>query len=165
MSFDSRAFRTALGTFATGVTVITTRPPDGEALGITVNSFASVSLDPPLVLFSLDRASHSFGAFAAASHYVVNVLADDQQDLSRRFSKTGQHGVEGVEAEIGAGGCPRLAGALAQLECAIEARHDGGDQVIYLGRVLAFHMRDDGQPLLYFRSRYADVAPVVPTVV
>jgi flavin reductase (DIM6/NTAB) family NADH-FMN oxidoreductase RutF len=164
MSFDSRAFRTALGTFATGVTVITTRPPEGEALGITVNSFASVSLDPPLVLFSLDKASHSFGAFAAASHYVVNVLADDQQDLSRRFSKTGQHGVEGVAAEIGVGGCPRLTGALAQLECAIEARHDGGDHVIYVGRVLGFHLRDDGQPLLYFRSRYADVAPAAPTV-
>ena len=159
MSFDSRAFRSALGTFATGVTVITTRPPGGEPLGVTVNSFASVSLDPPLVLFSLDRASHSFDAFAAADHYVVNVLAADQQELSRRFAKTGQHAVDGVPHGLGAGGCPLIEGALAQFECAIAARYDGGDHVIYLGRVLGINVADGGDPLVYFRSRYADLAP------
>jgi flavin reductase (DIM6/NTAB) family NADH-FMN oxidoreductase RutF len=163
MSFDSRAFRSALGTFATGVTVITTRPPAGEPLGITVNSFASVSLDPPLVLFSLDRASHSFEAFAEADHYVVNVLSADQQELSRRFAKTGQHAIDGVPHRTGAGGCPLLEGALAHFECAIAARYDGGDHVIYVGRVLDIHVADEGQPLLYFRSRYADVAPAEPT--
>ncbi len=163
MSFDSRAFRTALGTFATGVTVITTRAPGFEPLGITVNSFASVSLDPPMVLFSLDRASHSFEAFAAADHYTVNVLSAEQQDLSRRFAKTGQHAIGDAPHVAGEGGCPILTGALANFECAIAARYDGGDHVIYLGRVLSLRVADEGQPLLYFRSRYADLAPAEPT--
>lgn len=131
-----RALRTALGRFATGVTIITCLDSGGQRVGLTANSFNALSLDPPLVLWSLRRASPSLPAFEGATHFAVNVLAESQADLSRRFAS----GVADKFAEgqwtSGLGGAPVLAGAAAVFECATQARHDGGDHRLFVGRVL-----------------------------
>lgn len=158
MNFDRRAFRNALGCFATGVTVVTTVTDAGEPVGLTANSFSSVSLDPPLVLFCLDRASHNLGAFRAAGRFAVNVLGDDQRDLSVRFSTTIGDRWDGVVWERWETGAPVLNGCLAALDCETEAIHEGGDHVIIVGRVQRLAATTDGKPLLYFRGNYATVA-------
>lgn len=154
MSLDSLQFRRALGRFATGVCVITANPSGFSPFGVTVNSFASLSLDPPLVLWSLQKSSDTMDAFTAASHYCVNVLSEDQQALSGRFAKKGEHALELAHYRIGETGLPVLHGTLAAFECAIDARHDGGDHVILIGRVLAMHYPEPGRPLLYFDGGY-----------
>ena len=154
MSQDSRAFRNALGHFATGVCVVTAIGPDGEQVGVTVNSFASVSLDPPLVLWSLDRASDRFPLFMATDHFVVNVLDGASQHLSHRLSRKGERSVAEEQCELGLTALPILKDALAHFECEVEARHDGGDHVIFVGRVLSFDHKSDGDPLLFYRGRY-----------
>lgn len=159
MQFDSRAFRDALGCFATGVAIITARRADGEPEGITVNSFASVSLDPPLVLFSLDRKARCADCMLSADHYAVHVLSADQAELSRAFATKGGVPWEQFDWHAGMTGCPILPGALATLECAVHARHDGGDHVILVGKVLSLR-HGEGDPLLYFRGRYRATAPV-----
>jgi flavin reductase (DIM6/NTAB) family NADH-FMN oxidoreductase RutF len=158
MKFDRRAFRNALGCFATGVTVVTTVTDAGEPVGLTANSFSSVSLDPPLVLFCLDRASHNLDAFRAAGRFAVNVLGDDQRDLSVRFSTTIGDRWDGVVWERWETGAPVLNGCLAALDCETEAIHEGGDHVIIVGRVQRLATTTDGKPLLYFRGNYATVA-------
>lgn len=158
MNFDRRAFRNALGCFATGVTVVTTVTDAGEPVGLTANSFSSVSLDPPLVLFCLDRASHNIGAFRAAGRFAVNVLGEDQRDLSVRFSTTIGDRWDGVVWERWETGAPVLNGCLAALDCETEAIHEGGDHVIIVGRVQRLAATTDGKPLLYFRGNYATVA-------
>ena len=158
MKFDRRAFRNALGCFATGVTVVTTVTDAGEPVGLTANSFSSVSLDPPLVLFCLDRASHNLGAFRAAGRFAVNVLGDDQRDLSVRFSTTIGDRWDGVVWDRWETGAPVLNGCLAALDCETEAIHEGGDHVIIVGRVQRLAATTDGKPLLYFRGNYATVA-------
>lgn len=154
MSQDSRAFRSALGHFATGVCVVTTVGPDGEEVGVTVNSFASVSLDPPLVLWSLDRASDRFPIFMAADHFIVNVLDGAAQHLSHRLSRKGERSIATELCARGLTELPILKDALAHFECKVEARHEGGDHVIFVGRVVSFDHKKDGDPLLYYRGRY-----------
>ena len=154
MSQDSRAFRDALGQFATGVAVVTARASTGEAVGLTINSFASVSLDPPLVLWSLDRASDRFQTFMHAKHFAVNVLADDCTDLSKRLSRKGERGLDGEPLTKGKHDLPVLERALSHFECSVEARHEGGDHVIFVGRVLSFGHNAKRKPLLYFRGHY-----------
>jgi 4-hydroxyphenylacetate 3-hydroxylase, reductase component len=130
------ALRAALGRFATGVTIITCLDAQGQRVGLTANSFTSLSLAPPLVLWSLRRASPSWPAFEAARHFAVNVLAEAQVDLSRRFasSKPGkfEEGVWGA----GLGGAPVLSGCAAVFECVSHAAHDGGDHRLFIGQVL-----------------------------
>ncbi|MEL6645030.1 MAG: flavin reductase family protein [Pseudomonadota bacterium] len=147
----SRAFRDALGRFATGVTVVTTATADGP-LGITANSFASVSLDPPLVLWSPAKASRRFPAFEAATHYAIHVLAEDQSGLCGRFSKDG-YDFDGLAWHRGKENVPLIDGCLARFECERVAAHDGGDHLIIVGRVLQAEMRD-GAPLLFASGRY-----------
>ena len=133
---DSKALRAALGRFATGVTIITCRDADGAAVGLTANSFASLSLAPPLVLWSLRQASSNLASFDAATHFAVNVLAETQVELSRRFATQGvDKFAEGVWAD-GAGGAPVLTGCAAVFECRTDARHVVGDHVLFIGRVL-----------------------------
>ncbi|AWK84807.1 flavin reductase family protein [Azospirillum thermophilum] len=157
--FDARSFRSALGCFATGIAVVTTLEPDGQPVGVTVNSFSSVSLDPPLVQFCLGRAAQSFAAFTAAPSFAVNILADDQEDLSVRFSRREQQERwGGVAVERWDSGVPILAGCLASLECDREHLFDAGDHVIVVGRVRRLASRPDGRPLLYFRGGYAALA-------
>jgi len=158
MTFDSRAFRNALGCFATGITVVTTIAPDGAPIGVTVNSFSSVSLEPPLVQFCLGRAAMSFEAFTTAPSFAINILADDQADLSVRFSKRDlQERWEGVGVERWDSGVPILSGCLANLECDREHVYEGGDHVLILGRVRRLTSTAEGKPLLYFRGAYANL--------
>jgi flavin reductase (DIM6/NTAB) family NADH-FMN oxidoreductase RutF len=154
MNLDSRQFRDALGRFATGVCIVTTRGSDGRPYGVTVNSFSSVSLDPPLVLFSLDRASTSFNAFVTGSHFAVNVLHREQMGLSRTFATTSDTKFEGVSHDAWDTGAPVLAGSLAVLECDKVAVHEAGDHVIVIGQVRRLFCEEEGEPLLYFRGRY-----------
>ena len=158
-TFDSRRLRDVLGCFATGVAVVTTRRQDGSPEGVTVNSFTSVSLDPPLVLFSLDRRGRCAGVFRESTHVAIHILAHGQTGLSRAFAARGGADWSALEWRAGIGGCPLLAGDLATLQCAAHARHDGGDHEIHVVRVLALQQAGNGEPLLYFRGRYRDIAP------
>jgi flavin reductase (DIM6/NTAB) family NADH-FMN oxidoreductase RutF len=151
--FDRRDLRRALGQFATGVTVVTARGKDGRNVGMTVNSFASVSLDPPLVLWSVSRQAASFADFAEASHFAVNVLAANQHHLSRQFSTPVIDKFEGVEILPGAEGCPLLAGASAHFVCRKVRQMDGGDHVIFLGEVEEYTWREL-EPLVFHSGHY-----------
>lgn len=151
--FDQRDFRRALGQFATGVTVVSTRAKDGRKIGLTVNSFASVSLEPPLVLWSLSRGATDFAEFSAASHFVVNVLAANQHHLSRKFSATDAEKFAGVEYAEGPAGCPLLHGAMAHFVCRKTREFDGGDHVIVLGEVEEYKWCE-GEPLVFHSGRY-----------
>jgi flavin reductase (DIM6/NTAB) family NADH-FMN oxidoreductase RutF len=154
-AFDARAFRNALGCFATGITVISTLGPDGAPIGVTMNSFSSVSLDPPLVQFCLARSSTAFHDIVAAPTFVVNILSEEQVDLSVRFSQRGLlNRWAGLEVEHWDTGVPVLPGCLANLECDHEAVFEGGDHVIILGRVRRIASRE-GRPLLYYQGAYA----------
>lgn len=157
MSPNSRAFRDALGHFATGVAVVTARNAEGEALGLTINSFASVSLDPPLVLWSLDKASDRFRIFMHVKHYAVNVLGGDSRALSQRLARKGESGLQGEVLREGVHGTPILEHAIAHFECQVEARHEGGDHVIFVGRVLDFGHAGHGHPLVYYRGGYREL--------
>ena len=152
--FDPAEFRKALGSFATGVTIITTRAADGTLMGLTANSFNSVSLNPPLVLWSLANTSMSLAAFRAASHWAVHVLAADQEELSARFAKRGESKFAGMEVEEGVGGVPLLHGCSARFQCRTAFQYEGGDHVIFLGEVLSFD-RNEMPPLVFHGGRYA----------
>jgi len=134
-NFDARHFRGALSQFATGVTVITTRLDNGKFLGITASSFNSVSLNPPLVLWSLSNSASSLPAFTVNSHYVINVLAADQILLADQFSKPVKDRFAGVDYSLSANGLPILNGAAAWFECHNRSRYPEGDHVIFVGEV------------------------------
>lgn len=146
-----REFRDALGRFATGVTVVTTMTGEGP-VGITANSFASVSLDPPIVLWSIARSSKRFAAFAGCEHFVVHVLGEEQLDLGRRFARSG-NAFGGLDHELNQQGVPLLAGCLSRFECTRMAAHDGGDHLIVVARVTGAALRD-GEPLLFSGGGY-----------
>ncbi len=154
MGLDTRAFRDALGCFGTGVTVVTTLGRENEPVGITASSFNSVSLDPPLVLFSLDRGANSLPAFLASPHFAVNVLGESQADLSRRFATPETDKWNGIAFETWDTGCPILADTLASFECRVRNTYDGGDHIIFVGEVTRMRSTADGRPLLFFRGRY-----------
>ncbi|ABA78764.1 flavin reductase [Rhodobacter sphaeroides] len=153
---DARAFRDALGRFATGVTVVTVLTDDGPA-GMTANSFASVSLDPPLVLWSPARSSSRFDLFANAAHYAIHVLDADQGDLAARFTRGGA-GFEGLSYRSNAEGVPLLPAPLARFDCRQAALHEGGDHAIVLGSVLRATLRP-GAPLLFSQGRFGRFLP------
>lgn len=152
-SFDTRRLRDALGDFATGVTVVTARGSDGQPIGVTVNSFASVSLEPPLVLWSLGLQSPSRAVFESCSHYAINVLAADQVELSNRFSQPQIDRFGGIALKLGVGGTPILPGCCAWFECRNEIRHPGGDHLIFVGHVENFH-REERPPLIFHGGNY-----------
>jgi 3-hydroxy-9,10-secoandrosta-1,3,5(10)-triene-9,17-dione monooxygenase reductase component len=153
-AFDATEFRKALGSFATGVTIITTRTADGEPLGLTVNSFNSVSLNPPLVLWSLANTSMSLSAFTSATNWAVHVLAADQEELSGRFARRGEDKFAGLDTEEGAGGIPLLRGCTARFQCRTAFQYEGGDHMIFVGEVLSFD-RNETSPLVFHGGRYA----------
>ena len=154
---DARAFRRCLGQYPTGVTVITAAH-EGRLVGMAVNSFAAVSLDPPLVLWSIRRESRSLQDFLAASHFAVNILAEDQAAVSQRFGAGDPDRFERTPWLAGAGGAPLLQGCLAQLECRLSARHEGGDHWILIGHVERY-ARHEGKPLLFSQGQYAQARP------
>lgn len=161
-AMDMREFRQALGCFATGVTIITARGPHGELIGITANSFNSVSMDPPLVLFSLGRSAYSLKAFLCTHNFAVNILSAEQHELSNRFARALIDKWSDVDYVLTDTGCPFLAGALARFECRIHHTYDGGDHVIFVGEVLRFEHRLEGKPLLFYRGGYAQAhEPVI----
>jgi flavin reductase (DIM6/NTAB) family NADH-FMN oxidoreductase RutF/DNA-binding MarR family transcriptional regulator len=149
---DARSFRRCLGQYATGVTIITTKV-GSDLAGVTANSFASVSLDPPLVLWSISRTSRSFGLFDNCENFAINILAKDQASVSQHFSSAETDKFSGVAWSEGIGGVPVVSGAIAVLECSVEAKYPGGDHVILLGRVKNF-ARYEGEPLLFSQGRY-----------
>ncbi len=152
--FDPQQLRAALGSFATGVTVITARTAAGELVGLTANSFASVSLEPPLVLWSIGLGTPSFEAFRDCSHYAINILAADQVDISNRFASPSEDKFAGLEYVSGAGGVPLLAGCIASFECRNEIQHPGGDHLILIGYIERYQLHG-GEPLLFFGGDYA----------
>ncbi|MBT00513.1 MAG: flavin oxidoreductase [Oceanospirillaceae bacterium] len=156
--FDPKAFRRALGNFATGITVITATAPNGERVGVTANSFNSVSLDPPLILWSIDKRSGSFKVFEQASHFAVNILAADQIDLSNHFAKPSDDKFAGIEFDEGAGGAAVLRDCAAVFQCEKYEVVEGGDHWILIGKVVGFE--DIGRaPLLYHQGSYSAVIP------
>ncbi len=152
---DPRAFRDAAGQFMTGVTVVTAVDQDGAPIGFTANSFTSVSLDPPMVLFCLGKESDSLPAFGDAGGFAINILSADQQDLSMRFASKGIDRFEGVDWIPGLHHAPVLAGSLAVFECSATHTYDGGDHLIFVGTVERLGAVDHDSPALgYFRGRY-----------
>src|SRR5581483_6890808 len=145
---DARDFRNALGTFATGVTIITAMGPDGKPYGLTCNSFASVSINPPLVLWSLGMYSQGLPVFQNASHFAVNVLGISQQALAAKFAKASSNKFEGVKWKPGLGKAPLIADSVAHFECRAANRYYGGDHVIFLGAVEAYTYNRK-EPLLF----------------
>jgi flavin reductase (DIM6/NTAB) family NADH-FMN oxidoreductase RutF len=159
-SFSAQEFRAALGMFATGVTIVTARTADGQLIGLTANSFNSVSLSPPLVLWSLSRAAASMVVFSAGSHYAINVLAADQKPLAERFAVRGGDRWTGVGFDAGAGGAPLLQGAAATFECFNRSRYEEGDHVIFVGEVERCTHRNGATPLLFHGGRYYTELPL-----
>jgi flavin reductase (DIM6/NTAB) family NADH-FMN oxidoreductase RutF len=159
MSFDQRAYRTALGSFPTGVAVVTTEGSTEHHMGITVNSFTSVSLDPPLVLWCMDKKSDRYHAFTKAGRYTVSILGTEHQEVSSRLAKQGSHSLDGIALQPTELGPPALADALAVFECESHSVHEAGDHAILIGRVVRFLRHEDGTPLVYFRGKYGALAP------
>jgi 3-hydroxy-9,10-secoandrosta-1,3,5(10)-triene-9,17-dione monooxygenase reductase component len=153
-AFDRQALRSALGAFATGVTIVSTRNAEEMDVGITANSFNSVSLDPPMVLWSLSRKAMSLPAFQSNSHFAVHILAADQDDLSRRFATQGADKFAGLRIERGFGDVPLIDGCAARFQCRTAFNYDGGDHVIFVGEVLAFD-QSGRPPLLFHAGGYA----------
>ncbi|MDB5964053.1 MAG: flavin reductase domain protein FMN-binding protein [Polaromonas sp.] len=153
-SFSQREFRASLAMFATGVTIVTARTPGGELLGLTANSFNSVSLNPPLVLWSLSQAASSMAALAKGSHYAINILAADQKHLAERFAGRREERWQGVPFTESAGGLPVLDGAAATFECFNRSRYEEGDHVIFVGEVERCQHRAGASPLLFHGGKF-----------
>ncbi len=152
-----RALRAALGNFATGITVVTAESPDGTRVGLTVNSFASVSLRPPLVSWCLATTALSVDLFRAASHFAVNVLASDQRHLVHHFAQRTLDKFTNVATKPGRGRAPLLDGVVARFECRTVATHPGGDHLIFLGEIERYR-RFEGEPLVFVQGRYGRLA-------
>ncbi|MCH7830873.1 MAG: flavin reductase family protein [Proteobacteria bacterium] len=151
--FDLTAYRQVLGCFATGVAVVTTIDKHGEKAGITISSFNTVSLDPPLVLWSIAKDSLTYEIFAVAEYFAVNVLAKHQQSICDRFAASGSDKFDGLDCSEGIEGVPLLPDFAASFECRTEHRYVGGDHLIVVGRVLKFEDRKT-DPLIFYRGRF-----------
>lgn len=153
---DDRSFRNALGQFPTGVAIITTVTPEGERLGMTISSFNSLSIDPPLVLFSVHRQAHSFTAWQRATCYAINVLNEDQEELSNRFARAKGEKWAGLTTRVGKTGVPLMPNAVVTFECEPYGRYDGGDHEIFVGRVVELYenLAKHGRPLVFSGGRY-----------
>lgn len=157
---DPRHLREALGRFATGVTVVATRTAQGRREGLTCNSFSAVSLDPPLVLWSLRKAAPSYWNFERAGCFTVNVLAADQHHLSEHFSRARLDKFADIDFVEGYRGCPLIAGTLASFECETETIVGGGDHSIFIGRVVRAAY-SGGEPLIFSAGAYGTHSPLV----
>lgn len=154
VAIDPKAFRQALGQFPTGVCVVTCRG-DGEDCGMTMSSFNSLSLDPPLVLFSVDKRALSLPQWEQAKGFAINILADNQQAISNRFARAGANKWEGTHFDRGFADAPILSGVAAVFECRPWALHDGGDHVLFIVEVLEIRAAPDRRPLVFSKGRYA----------
>lgn len=154
MSIDKDLFRAVLGRFATGVTIVTVCAPEGRPHGMTVSAFASVSLDPTLVLICIDKNAALAPLLPDLEHFAVNVLTSEQEELSRRFANDLDDRFDGIGYTLGKSGAPLIDNTLAWLECRVVERHPAGDHVIVIGEVVRAEAHS-GSPLLYFRGGYA----------
>jgi flavin reductase (DIM6/NTAB) family NADH-FMN oxidoreductase RutF len=157
---DGETFRRVLGHYPTGVCVVTAVEPDGAPAGMVVGSFSSVSLDPPLVAFFPDKGSSSWPRIARAGRFCVNVLASDQQHLCRRFAARGTDKFSDLPYRLSTNGSPVLDEVVAWIDCTLEAVHEAGDHFIVLGRVLELDIARADEPLLFFRGKYGNFAPL-----
>ncbi len=155
MADPYRPLKTAFGRYATGITVVSCAPPDQDAVAITVNSFASAALEPPLVLWCIEKRASTFGAFMAADHYAVSVLCAGDRAISDRFAAHEPGPPSEAESEVFVTGAPLLKRRLAGFDCRVVDRHEAGDHVILIGEVLKFDSVN-GAPLIYYASRYHD---------
>ena len=151
---DARTLRDAMGCFATGITIVTSRAADGTPIGLTANSFTSVSLDPPLLLVSIANSAGSAEALKQADHFVVNVLQTSQQPASNRFAGKGEDRFAATSWQLGESGMPLIDGSLGSFECKRHAVHDGGDHFLLVGEVVRAQYEPRRDPLLYFRGKY-----------
>lgn len=158
--FSAREFRASLAMFATGVTIVTARTPAGELIGLTANSFNSVSLNPPLVLWSLAQAASSLKALSSGSHYAINILAADQKALAERFGSRREDRWQDVAYTESVSGAPLLTGAAASFECFNRSRYEEGDHVIFVGEVERCSHRTGAAPLLFHGGRFYTEHPL-----
>jgi flavin reductase (DIM6/NTAB) family NADH-FMN oxidoreductase RutF len=154
---DASLYRRACSLFATGITVITTLDENGHPHGMTVNSFSSVSLDPPLVLVGIDLKNAILGHFMTSAWFAVNILGEHQEDLSRRFSTAAENRFYGVDWQPGSSGVPLLGGVLTQMECAVTQTFEVGDHALLIGEVRSAAWRE-GKPLVYFNRSYQNIS-------
>ncbi len=160
VSVESRAFRNALARWATGVSVVTARLGDGRPVGVTISSFSSLSLEPPLVLFCLGKTTANGEAYSGGQAFAVNVLADDQREVSEFFANPARDCFEGVSFRLGVNGCPLLIGCLVGLECTLVTTYEGGDHLIVVGRVERIASGSGKEPLLRYLGAYRRIAPL-----
>lgn len=153
---DSKAFRRSLGKFATGVTVVTCSDSDGNPCGITANSFSSVSLDPPLILWNIAKVSNSLEAYLDAQHFAINILSADQRAVSAHFAQSDHTLFDDIDFDLSASNVPLLPGTIGKLECRTHEIHDCGDHYIIVGEVEGF-ATSDGDPLLFFSGDYRQI--------
>lgn len=153
MPIEKNQLRQVMGHFATGVTIITTFNKAGQMHGLTANAFTSVSLEPPLLLISVDKKAESYPAFEESKVFTVNILADEQEALSRKFAVSGGNKFEGVAYRKGGNGAAILDGTLAHIECTLYAAYEGGDHSLYLGEIQEAEVRE-GKPLVFYRGGY-----------
>mgnify|MGYP001579185100 CR=1 FL=1 len=153
MGMDSQELRRVMGHFATGVTVVTTRDKDGNPSGLTVNAFNSLSINPPLVLICIEKAAECYSLFEESGVFAVNLLSEEQEELSRRFATKGIEKFAGVKWRKCQNDVPLLDGAIGYIECKIINQYDGGDHTIYIGEIVNATAADD-RPLLFFNGRY-----------
>jgi 3-hydroxy-9,10-secoandrosta-1,3,5(10)-triene-9,17-dione monooxygenase reductase component len=156
-TIDPIQLRNAFGSFITGVTIITGRAPDGTPVGMTANSFSSVSLDPPLALWSVAKTATAFEVFHTCSHFTIHVLHSGQEALSRQFASKNTDRFADTVHELGVGDVPVLTDYSARFECEVEHRYPGGDHIILVGRILAFDNRDK-EPLIFYKGKYKQLA-------
>lgn len=161
MTKQNASFRDALGRFATGIVVVTGIMPDGEPVGITVNSFSSLSLDPPLVLFCLGKQTGKQAAFIQGNRFAVNVLGESQVELSNLFARSQGQPFAETPHRLNADNCGLLEGALARLHCKKIDVHDNGDHYIVIGEVTEIEMDEDGDPLLFFKGKYRKIGATI----
>jgi flavin reductase (DIM6/NTAB) family NADH-FMN oxidoreductase RutF len=157
MPIERNELRRVMGHFATGVTIITTVSKDGIPFGLTANAFTSVSLDPPLLLISVDKKAESWPHFEQSKVFTVNILGEEQEALSRKFAVSGGDKFQGVAYRAGFNNVPILEGVLAYLECKLYATYDGGDHTIFLGEIEQAEAREI-KPLIFYRGGYRSLA-------
>jgi flavin reductase (DIM6/NTAB) family NADH-FMN oxidoreductase RutF len=158
MSVDQLEFRRVMGHFATGVTIVTSHDGAGNISGLTANSVASVSLDPPMVLVCVDKKSDSYPMFGASNTFAINILANEQETLSRRFAKSGGDKFTGVGYRLGVTGCPILTDTIGFLDCEVRHTFEAGDHTIYVGEAVEIEVGAEAEPLLYFRGGYRNLS-------
>ena len=158
MAIDGRELRNAMGLFATGVSIITTKDASGKPFGLTANAFSSLSLDPPMLLICVDKGVDCYACFDESKVFAVNFLSLAQEELSTRFATKGIEKFEGLSYSVGELGVALLDGALAHFECTVAHAHEGGDHTIYLGEVQRL-VTVEGDPLLFYQGKYRSLAP------